>query len=474
MKKIFTSFVLLILFSFKVADNRSVYNVPLQSSAVCTTDYDLDGDLDIIIENNISFQTGWGGIYMMKNDGYGYFSYMDSIFDSAGGSEIYTDTVINKAYPDIIYSYGNWINILSNDGTNYTWVRSICGTGVSSFKLGDIDNNGHLDVVFISNYEENWGIIYNQGDSTFSTPIIYDLNFSPTDIACKDLNNDERDDVVITGSSCYIYFSTSSGFETQSIPYSSANVRIADFNSDGKNDIITSSDVGYMTFVHLYENLGNNIFDTVANFNINEGTDNFYVTDFNNDNLPDLLFLHYYHNGGYLLFYNQGGFQFGEPQSIDLTYFGEARRNACCADMDGNSFNDIITIRQSFNTSANSSSVEILFNDGHGNFVNNPLTIINNESFDNKTTKFINYPNPFSTSTTFYFSIRKTSFVNILIYNLYGVLVKSLTSKNMKRGEHEIKWDGLNNANHACKPGPYIAYLNVNGSSIQSINLIIH
>jgi len=74
--------MLITLLSFKVADNRSIYNVPLKASAVCAADYDLDGDNDIIIENGIASGTNWGGIYMMENDGYGHFSYMDSIFDS--------------------------------------------------------------------------------------------------------------------------------------------------------------------------------------------------------------------------------------------------------------------------------------------------------------------------------------------------------------------------------------------------------
>lgn len=168
-----------------------------------------------------------------------------------------------------------------------------------------------------------------------------------------------------------------------------------------------------------------------------------------------------------------GDFEFREPQDISITNYGEAGRNTYCADMDGNSFADIIVTRKSVNTTYVPSIVEILFNDGQGNFVDEPLMSIENEQTVEKNTNFINYPNPFKTSTTFEFTINQTSHIEISVYNLQGKLVKSLTNKKMKGGSHSIKWGGLNNASQACKPGPYIAYLMVNGSLIQSIKLII-
>ncbi len=469
MKKIITILIFTTLLSFKTADNRSIYNVPLKASAVCAADQNLDGNIDIFTEHLIDSETSWGGTYILENDGYGHFSFMDSMYYSTGMHDVYADTVLNNVYPDIISGNGEYVNFLSYDGQNFSQKRFYMGSHINKFDIGDVDNNGYIDVVFISNQERYWGIIYNNGDGTFTNPKYYDLDYPPLDIACKDLNSDGKYDFVIVGSSSYIYISTSPGFEITALPHRAGHVHVIDLDNDGDNDIISFSDTYIMSFVYLYENLGNNVFDTVNNFTIDDGCAGFFVTDFNNDSLPDVLFSTSFNNEGYFLHYNQGNFQFGEPQIIDLIYYGEGWRSTYCADMDGNSFADIITARRSFDTIAIPSILEILFNDGQGNFVDDPLTSVNTKPADNTTTKFINYPNPTRTGTTFKFTIGLTSHIEISVYNLQGKLVKSLINKTMKGGTHSIIW----NVSQACKPGPYIAYLKVNESLVQSIKIFI-
>jgi hypothetical protein len=470
--------MLLTLFSFKVADYRSIYQIPLEAKAVCATDYDLDGDNDIIIEHGIGLQTQWGGIYMMENDGYGYFSFMDSIFDSTAGSVMYADTILSSTYPDIIYKYNGYVKILSKEGGNYVHNSFYMGTELTKFNIGDINNDNYLDVVFISNLEQYWGIIYNQGNSNFTTPEYYDVDYHPQDIACGDLNDDGLDDVIIAGVCSEIYFSTETGFEMQPLQYNASYVKIADMDNDGDNDIVTISTISVISFVHLYENLGNKVFDTVNNFNINEGCTGFFLKDFNNDSLTDFLFSTHYHNGGYLLYYNQGDFQFGEPQTIDITNYGEARRNTYCADMDGNSYVDIIITRQVFDTTIAPSILEILFNDGQGNFVDNPLTATDKLQSHNK--EGLNcYPNPFINEINFECSVEENAHVMLSIYNIGGKLIKDLTPDQMKTGRHnsprktlKMIWDGKNNNGQYCKPGLYIATLKINGAIKQPVKVL--
>jgi len=472
-KKLISTLILITLLSFKVANNRSVYNIPLKASAVCAADQDMDGDMDIYTEHIFDSETQWRGTYILQNDGFGHFSYMDSLYSSTGMHDIYVDTIFNNTYPEIVSGGEGYVNFLSYDGENYSQTRFFMGLHINSFNIGDVDNNGHIDVVFISNQERYWGIIYNQGDGNFTAPEYFDLSYPPTDIACDDLNSDGRDDIVITGSKCEIYFSAETGFETQLLQENAFNVKIADFDSDGDNDIIAFTDAYVMSFVYLYENQGNNIFNPINNFNINEGCSNFVVDDFNNDSLPDVLFVIHFNQGGYLLYNNQGNFQFDEPQIIDITYYGEGWRSTYCADMDGNSYADIITTWKSLDTSYVPSILKILFNNGLGNFVDNPLTSIENNPISNRTS-FKNYPNPFKTSTTFEFTINKISNIEIIVYNLQGKLIKNLVNKNMEAGTHKVKWGGFNNVSQACKPNTYIAQLKVNGSLQQSIKLIIH
>ena len=52
-----------------------------------------------------------------------------------------------------------------------------------------------------------------------------------------------------------------------------------------------------------------------------------------------------------------------------------------------------------------------------------------------------NYPNPFNPSTTIEFSITKTEFVSLKIYNLLGQEVANLVSEKLKAGNYKFTWD---------------------------------
>ncbi len=470
MKKTIFIIPLFLLLAFTAGNNRSVYNIPLSASAVCATDIDLDGDNDIVINHGINFQTLWGGIYIMQNDGEGNFAYKDSIFEVAGAYNIYAENVFSEIYPDIVTANSQHVNILSFDGHEYTQQSFDMGDLISEFALGDVDNDNDVDVVFISNNNHYWGILYNEGLDDFSEPEYHMLDYPPSSIACGNLDDIEGDDIIIGGSKTIIYFNNQIETNTLVFDIHSHEINIADINNDGKNDIVTFAEIISVSLVHIYENKGFQLFDTINSFMIQEGLSDILITDFNNDSLSDMLFLPFTDFTKYMLYTNEGGFDFSAPQDIPTDYYGESRRFIHSADMDGNGFTDIITTRQ-VHVNDYPSLVEILFNDGNGNFIENPLEGIEETIFD-KTAMFKNYPNPFTTSTTFEFTIENESQIEISVYDLRGNLVKSLTNKTMKGGTHKIKWDGLNNASQACKPGAYIAYLKVNGIFIQSIKIM--
>ena len=55
-----------------------------------------------------------------------------------------------------------------------------------------------------------------------------------------------------------------------------------------------------------------------------------------------------------------------------------------------------------------------------------------------------NYPNPFNPSTTIEFTLPKSEFVELKVYNLLGKEVSTLVSKKLNQGNYTYTFDGSN------------------------------
>ena len=67
-----------------------------------------------------------------------------------------------------------------------------------------------------------------------------------------------------------------------------------------------------------------------------------------------------------------------------------------------------------------------------------------------------NYPNPFNPSTIINYSLPKSSFVTIKIYDMLGREVKTLINSEQNSGTHNIQWNGDNNFGSKVSSGTYI------------------
>lgn len=248
---------------------------------------------------------------------------------------------------------------------------------------------------------------------------------------------------------------------------------IVDFDFDGDNDILTFVGIsmgGGITSLIMYENQGNNSFDTIPEFVFQSASSRFFVTDINIDNLQDILF-QLTDNSGFIIYYNQGEFQLSDPKFIPLTsYAYEGLRDCFCSDLDGNGFNDIIITRMAQISLPD--NLVILFNDGNGNFGEDPMTGI--KLTPQQSQNQLNcFPNPFKDETTFTFSVEGSHQPELTINDLQGKQIAHISDLKADGNQNYIMvWNGLDHNGLPCKPGIYIAYLTVDGNTRQYVKVI--
>ncbi|MCP4703432.1 MAG: T9SS type A sorting domain-containing protein [candidate division Zixibacteria bacterium] len=83
-----------------------------------------------------------------------------------------------------------------------------------------------------------------------------------------------------------------------------------------------------------------------------------------------------------------------------------------------------------------------------------------------------NYPNPSNPSTTFEFAIPQSEHVNLVIYNILGQAVKTLTNQFYEAGSYKIRWDGGNDSGGQLASGIYFAKL-IAGDNVSTKKVVV-
>ena len=74
---------------------------------------------------------------------------------------------------------------------------------------------------------------------------------------------------------------------------------------------------------------------------------------------------------------------------------------------------------------------------------------------------FQNHPNPFNQTTRIEFTLAKSGFVSLIIYDLLGREVRTLASEHLNSGYRSVFWDGKNDSGEDVASGIYFYQLRI-------------
>ena len=146
--------------------------------------------------------------------------------------------------------------------------RQIAGIENSVMKIGDIDNDNDLDLIYGSSSKT--GNFYSQVYKYDGTRLIAEQNNlisqrSITDIDIDDINSDGKSDVVVNsfgngGSDLYVYFGYGDGNRNRTridTGLYKGKVKIIDMNNDGKSEVVliglTADNTSGKPKIYIYE-----------------------------------------------------------------------------------------------------------------------------------------------------------------------------------------------------------------------------
>jgi hypothetical protein len=270
---------------------------PAGPSAIALDDVNGDGKVDVVTANRYA---GTVSVMLGKGDG----TFPDHADYPAGGTReehcskavgpvsVALGDLDGDGHVDIVTAnQGNdtaSVLLGNGDGTFAVKVDHVTGSGPSLVVLGDLDRDGKLDVVVVES--TSLGVMLGHGDGTFGERGELLVGMNPSSAALADIDGDGKVDLVVAGNDHQVAVLRGTGDGGFAAPaaYPTAwwatGLTVGDFNRDAKLDILVWVRGGFA----LLAGHGDGTFAPRVDFPMPDTVVSFAVGDMNSDGKPDI------------------------------------------------------------------------------------------------------------------------------------------------------------------------------------------
>ena len=194
---------------------------------------------------------------------------------------------------------------LAATATIKTWPLGAGAAGAAALAAGDLNNDGHLDLVTANSSSNNISVLLGDGKGNFGPATVFAVGVKPKSIALADFNRDGKLDAVTANfadGTISVLFGNGDGTfqapQTFAVGIQTISVAAGDMNNDGIPDIVVASTQTENTDIFLSN--GDGTFQPAQEFVFNNGyagMTQIALGDMNQDGILDVVGIYGYGQG---------------------------------------------------------------------------------------------------------------------------------------------------------------------------------